>query len=203
MNRRLASTRPASFKRILAAALLAIATFALAACADLNGTLNGLLSNQLNFGPALIQQALNSEFPKDYKQMGGLVSLGIRNPRLSIPAGGSRLRVDFDLAVNNKSAGSFGVSSGVRFDAGTLGIYMEQPAIENLAVPALGGALGGNARNYVNQWLADYSRNEPVYRLTSQQLGGRKVSSATIANGQVLLNLAQADAGSLLQSKRR
>ena len=44
------------------------------------------------------------------------------------------------------------------------------PRIEQVDVPALGGAMNSSARALLNSWMAEYAREEPVYRLDNSLL---------------------------------
>src|SRR5688572_18807929 len=67
---------------------LAVAALALvlAACSTLNG-LGALLGNEVRFTPMQLQASLDRNFPKHYDKLGGLVSLTLLNPRLTIRKG--------------------------------------------------------------------------------------------------------------------
>ena len=174
-------------QRRLLIASMATAPVALAGCASL-GDISSLLGNQFSLSQFQIQNALNGSFPKKYDRLGGLASLSLQNPRLSIPQDSNRLR----LVGSQSATGNFGLSSGVRFDTRTLGIHLNEPAIELVDVPALGGAMNNTVRGALNTWLADYARDEPVYRFDNTllgRIGSRRVSGTRIANGQVVVNL--------------
>ena len=74
---------------------LAAATV-LAGCSTL-GAVAGMLGNQVSFTAPQLQGYLDRRFPRDYDKLGGLVTLSVLNPRLSIPQGSHRLRLDFDV----------------------------------------------------------------------------------------------------------
>ena len=182
-------------QRRLLLASLAASPFALAGCASLDAV-TALLGNQFFLSAFQLQNALNNNFPKNYDKLGGLASLTLANPSLTIPQNSNRLRLDLGLGLrllgNQSASGRFGLSSGVRFDTRTLGIHLNEPAIELVDVPALGGLMNNNVRGALNTWLADYSRNEPVYKFDNTllgRIGQRRVSSTEIANGQVVVNL--------------
>src|SRR5262245_7651987 len=86
---------PRRFYRTLIAAVLGLF---LAACSTLNG-LGALLGNEVRFTPMQLQGSLDRNFPKHYDKLGGLVSMTLLNPRLSIPQGSDRLRLDFDVGL--------------------------------------------------------------------------------------------------------
>jgi len=177
------------------AVITAVAAFALlSACS----TVGALLGDDLRFTPMQLQHSLDRNFPKHYDKLGGLVSLTLMNPRLTIPQDGNRLRLDFDLGLgalgsdSSKSSGHFALTSALRFDPSTRGLHLQEPKIEQVDVPALGGAMTTSARALLNSWLAEYAREEPVYRLDNSlldKLGSRRIGTTAIENGNVVVRL--------------
>ena len=177
--------------------VLMVALFA--GCSTL-GAAAALLGNQVAFTAPQLQSYLDKRFPRDYDKLDGLVTLSVLNPRLSIPQGSHRLRLDFDVGFgalgqdSRHPSGHFAVASGLRFDARTLGLHLDQPTLESVDAPSLGGALNGTGRELINRWLADYARDEPVYRFDNsllQRLGSRRIGATTIDNGLVVVHLDQ------------
>jgi hypothetical protein len=177
--------------------LLVAMAGALAACSSLNA-IGGLLGNQMAFTAPQLQGYLDKRFPRDYDKLGGLVTLTVLHPRLSIPQGSHRLRLDFDVGFGTLGrnsatpAGHFAVASGLRFEPRTLGLHLDQPTLESVDVPTLGGAMNGTGRDLINRWLADYARDEPVYKFDDslvQRLGARRIGATTIDNGLVVVHL--------------
>lgn len=184
-------------RRLIARSLLAGSALALAGCSTLDAV-TALLGNQLNFSQFQLQQSLNRNFPKHYDRFGGLVSMTLLNPRLSIPQGSNRLRLDFDVGVgalgsdSTRPSGHFALSSALRFDPSTRGLHLQDPTIEHVEVPSMGGVMNTTTRGLLNSWLADYSRNEPVYRFDNtllDRLGSRRVERTEITGGQVVVHL--------------
>jgi len=176
--------------------VLLAASGLLASCATLQ-TVAGLLNNQLVLGPSQLQAQLDRRFPRDYDQ--GMVTLVLLNPRLSIPAGDNRLRLDMDIGFRglgsdgSSPVGRFAVASGIRFDARTRGLHLADPSLEAIEIPRLGGALNSTGRDLVNRWLRDYARDEPVYTLDdvyARLRPGQTVTSTTIANGRVVVDFS-------------
>jgi hypothetical protein len=170
-----------------------------AGCSTL-GAVAGLLGNQVSFTAPQLQRYLDKRFPRDYDKLGGLVTLSVMHPQLSIPPGSHRLRLDFDVGVGTMGAhasrpsGHFAVASGLRFDAATRGLHLDQPTLESVDMPSLGGAMNATGRDLVNRWLADYARDEPVYRFDDsllQRLQSRRIGATTIDNGLVVVHLDQ------------
>ena len=181
----------------LRAAALVVAAVVLAACSTL-GAVSALLGNHVNFTQPQLQASLDRNFPKDYDKLGGLVSLTLMNPRLSIPQGSNRLRLDFDVGLgalgsdSSQARGRFALTSALRWDPTTRGLHLQDPSIESVDVPALGGMMNTTSRQLLNSWLADYARDEPVYRFDNSlldRIGSRRIGSTEIENGQVTVNL--------------
>ena len=171
----------------------------MAGCSTI-GAVTGLLGNQVAFTAPQLQSYLDKRFPRDYDKLSGLVTLSVLNPRLSIPQGSHRLRMDFDVGFgvmgqdSRRPSGHFALASGLRFDAHTLGLHLDQPTLESVDVPSLGGAMNGTGRELINRWLADYARDEPVYKFDDslmQRLGSRRIGATTIDNGLVVVHLDQ------------
>ena len=190
--------RNPAFRRGFACIAVACTTLLLAACSNL-GAIAAVLGNELNVTAPQLQAQLDRRFPRDYKKLDGLVTLRIVNPRLSIPANSHRLRMDFDVGVGvlgreATPSGHMAVASGLRFDAGTHSLHLDQPTLESADFPGLGGALNATGRELVDRWLADYARNEPVYQFDDslvERIGARRIDSTTIDNGQVVVHLGQ------------
>lgn len=181
--------------RRIAIVIAIILASLLAACSSLGSAV--LLGRDISFTAQQLQSQLDRKFPRDYRKLGGLVSISLLNPRLSLPGGG-RLQVDFDLGLaglgnsSRSGSGHFALQSGLRFDAGTLGLHLDNPEIINVDVPALGGAMNGNARSMLNSWLLDYAREEPVYRFDDSALGriaSRRIGRVEINPGVITLKL--------------
>lgn len=174
-----------------------LAATVIAGCSTLNAV-GALLGNSVTFTAPQLQQYLDRRFPRDYNKLGGLVSLSLLNPRLSIPQGESRLRLDFDIGIgtlgsdSRSPSGHFALTSGLRYDPNTRGLHLMNPSIDNVNVPALGGVMNGTARSALNTWLQDYARDEPIYQFDNSllgKLGSRRVGDAQIENGLVVVHL--------------
>ena len=163
-------------------------------------TVTALLGNTLTFTQPQLQEKLVKRFPRDYKKLGGLVTLTLMNPRLSIPPGERRLRVDFDVAAgalghaSRTPDGSFTLTSSLRYDPATRGLHLFEPRIDNVEVGSLGGRMGDTLRAALNDWLSDWSQKEPIYQFDDSligRLGARRVEGTKIEDGQVVVNLGE------------
>lgn len=179
--------------------LLAVTTVIVAACSTL-GAVGALLGDSVSFTAPQLQGYLDRRFPRDYDKLGGLVTLSVLNPRLSIPPGSSRLQLDFDVGFgalgrdSRTPAGRFAVASGLRWNPQTRGLHLDAPTLESVDVPQMGGSMNATGRELINRWLEDYARDEPVYQFDAglmQQLASRRIGTTTIENGQVVVHLGQ------------
>lgn len=185
-------------RRTTAIVMLVLTAMLIAGCSTLSAV-GAMLGSQVTFTQPQLQQSLNRNFPKRYEKLGGLVTLNLMNPRLSIPHGDTRLRLDFDVGFAGPGSsdattpsGRFALTSALRFDPGTRGLHLQNPTIEHVDVPALGGVMNSTSRQLLNSWLEDYSQQEPVYRFDNSlldRLSGRRISSTQIERGVVVVNL--------------
>lgn len=180
------------FVRVLLLALLAL----LAGCATRVGT--ALFGNEFAFSTPELQHSLDRRFPRDYQALGGLATVRLMNPRLSIPSTGGRVRVDFDVGFGGPGGGggtpdgSVAVTSAIRYDPATRGLHLQDPSLERLDVPALGGVMGDTARRALNRWLVDYAHDEPIHRFDDSllaRIGTRRISGTRIEPGRVIIQL--------------
>lgn len=170
---------------------------ALAACASL-GVVSAWLNGQVAYSPAQLQRSLDQRFPRTFDKLGGLVSVTMANPRLSIPPGESRLRLEFDLGMGalgseGATTGHVALASGLRYDTATQGLHLDNPELLQFELPGSGSLLKGGARGIVNTLLADYARSEPVYRLEPGLLdklpAGRRIDRVDIERGAAVVHL--------------
>ena len=179
--------------------LLVLSVLLLAGCTTL-GLVSAILGDRIAFTAPQLQQQLDRRFPRDYDKLGGLLTLSVLNPRLSIPQGTHRLRLDFDVGIgapgrdSRTPAGHLAIASGLRWNPSTRGLHLDAPSIESLRFAGPGEALTPAARDLVDRWLEDYAAREPVYRFDDsllQRLQSRSIGATTIENGQVVVHLDQ------------
>ncbi|MBW8822851.1 MAG: DUF1439 domain-containing protein [Xanthomonadales bacterium] len=179
-------------------AIAALLSLALVACTSVGD----LLSNRVTVSPEQLQSQLDRRFPRDYRKLGGMVSVRVMHPRLHLQPERHRLLLDFDAGVAAFGSdpatprGHFTVSSGLRFDPAAMALMLDAPAVERADVPALAGFGQGAIESLLNQWLLDEARNEPVYRFSTtdqDKLRGRSIRGiAVTASGlQVQLGNGQ------------
>lgn len=150
-------------------------------------------SSELAVSAAQVQGYLQSEFPRDFQALGGLVSMTASNPQLSIPAEGNRVQMQFDASNGGDALGRVWLSSGLRYDPQAKALFLEAPSVDRV-VPASGQELRERDRQLVSLFLQDYASSEPLYRLDPQLLasfGKVRVESARVANGRIVVQLNQ------------
>lgn len=192
------SDRSSLARTLLAPALLAVALVAvLPACSSLPAVQAALL-NRVALGEDDLQGYLDQRFPQDYAQLGGLLTLTVLQPKVRIPASGNRLHIDFDVGLGGVGIGDdapdghIAITSGLRFDAGTQALYLEDPRLESAELPMVGSRMNATGRELINGWLRDWARREALYRLDARhraQLGDRRVSGTLIEDGKVVVKL--------------
>jgi len=155
--------------------------------------------NEVGVAAPQVQQYLDTAFPREYEALGGLFTLTARDPKLSIPSSGDRLNMRFSASASSAGGGETPVgrivmSSGLRYDAKDNALYMDQPTVDDVQPASPGQRVDEQTRVLLNLWLADYARKEPLYKLDPAllaNLGGVKVESATIHNGQIVVRFNQ------------
>lgn len=156
-------------------------------------------ADSLTFSRDQLQEKLVRSFPREYQRLGGLVSLGLMNPRLSIPMDAQRLRLDVDVDVgalgrgDGQADGTLTLTSALRYDPAAHALYLADPRLEDVRIASTaGGRMNDTIRGALNDWLADWARREPVYRFDDSligRIGARRVKGTTIQNGQVVVDL--------------
>lgn len=184
-------------RRIPLVALALILLSLLAGCATL-GAVSAWLNDQVAVTPSQLQRQLDRRFPRDFDKLGGLVTVTLANPRVSIPPGDSRLRMEFDLGLGalggeGATSGRLALASGLRYDTATQGLHLDAPELLQFELPGSGELLRGGARGVVNSLLGELARSEPVYRLDDDLLdklpAGRRIGDVGIERGTVVVHL--------------
>lgn len=183
--------------RTLPVALVLFASVVLAGCTTLDAV-SSWLGNRVAFTAPQLQRHLDNSFPREFDKLGGLVSATLSHPRLSIPTGDHRLRLDFDIKVNalgarDVTSGHFALASGLRYNPATQGLHLQDPELLSIDMPNAGTLLKGGTRELLNAVLVEYANEEPVYRLDSDLLRklppGKRIASTDIENGLVVVHL--------------
>ncbi len=154
---------------------------------------------ELSVGSSQIQQYLDTAFPREYDALGGLFTLTARDPKLTIPATGDRLQMDFSASASSAGGadtpvGRIVMTSGLRYDAHDAALYLDQPTVDEVKPASPGHRVDEQTRVLLNLWLADYAKKEPLYKLDPSlmaTLGGVAVESTRIQNGQIVVRFNQ------------
>jgi len=174
-----------------------LALLSLAGCAAMN-TVSGYLGNQISFTAPQLQRHLNNSFPRDFDKLGGLVSASLSNPRVTIPPSDDRLRLDFDidvraLGVGEVSKGRFALASSLRYDPATRGLHLLDPEIVDVQLPGSGSLKQSGTRELINTVLAEYAKQEPVYRIDADVLdrlpANKRIGATLIEDGRIVVKL--------------
>lgn len=177
--------------------------FALLAClvfagCDAMNAVTGYLGSQISFTTPQLQRHLDNSFPREFDKLGGLVSATLRNPRLTIPPGDNRLRLDFDvggraLGAGEVSNGRFALTSSLRYDPETRGLHLLNPKIVDVEVPGSGSLKESGTRELINAVLAEYANQEPVYRIDADVLdrlpSNKRIGATLIEDGRIIVKL--------------
>ncbi len=183
--------------RLLVALPLMLVLLALAGCETLN-TVSGYLGNKIVFTEPQLQRYLGKRFPREIDKLGGLVSVTLSEPSLSLPQDDDRLHLGFNVAIGalgskSLTQGNFALASGLRYEPATQGLHLDNPEIIRLELEGGGALLQGGSRELVNLLLVELAREVPVYRLDDDLLrklpASKHIGAAHIRNGTVVIEL--------------
>ena len=152
----------------------------------------------LNLEPAMLQQHLAERFPVRNCQL-GLACVEFRAPQLNLPAGGDRLQLNTQLAVQaggREFPGRAGLSGRLRYEQAAGAFYIDDLTVTDFAldgVPeryaALVRAHGPQAVQAVQAAL----RDRPVYVIDSSTTAGAlarwAVRDVRVADGRFRVSL--------------
>lgn len=182
-------------KQTLSGSFRAGTMFLLLLCAPIVARSQTVKGNEVSVTGEQVQQHLAAEFPQDYDALGGLLTLTLSDPRLSIPTDGQRLMLGVDAKAASGSGaatpiGRLWLSSGLRFDPQRRALLLDQPALDRIDAASPGQKVDGRTQMLINLWLSDYAEKEPLYQLdpaTAALLGDLQVVSTNIENGRVVV----------------
>lgn len=191
-------------KQSLSGSFRTAAMFLLVLCAPLSALAQTVKGNEVSVTGKEVQQYLAAEFPQDYDALGGLLTMTLSDPQLSIPAEGQRLMLGIDAKAASAGGtatpiGRLWLSSGLRFDPQRQALLLDQPALDRIDAASPGQKVDGRTQMLINLWLADYAEKEPLYQLdsaTTALLGNLQVVSTAIENGRVVVRFNR-DIGAL------
>ena len=155
--------------------------------------------NELSVTAPQVQQYLDTAFPREFDALGGMFTLTARDPTLTIPDSGQRLQLAFSASASSSGGedtpvGRIHMSSGLRYDAQSNALYLDQPTLDDIKPADSGQRVDEQTRLLLNLWLSDYARKEPLYQLDPgmvSQMGTLKVESTRIEGGKIVVRLNQ------------
>ncbi|MFT3763394.1 MAG: DUF1439 domain-containing protein [Pseudoxanthomonas sp.] len=156
-------------------------------------------ANEIAIDAARIQQSLQTQFPYSVEVLGGLLVLTARDPALTIPARGDRLRMRFRADAGSPGAadlplGRVLLSGALRYDKPSHAFYLDAPVIEQVVPDRPGIEVDANGRELLTLLLQAYAGSEPLYRLDPKLLatfGDLQVESVRIEDGRVVIAFNQ------------
>ncbi|WP_372014704.1 DUF1439 domain-containing protein [Pseudoxanthomonas sp. 10H] len=157
-----------------------------------------LAGREVSIDAADAQQFLEGRFPHRQDVLGGLFEVSVSRPQLALPPG-TRLRLDMDLALATAGGtpvpmGRLQLTSALRYDTAQRAFFLDQPRIDDFRPASGSGTLDESSRGLLNAWLADYAREEPLYRIdptVAALLGGLDVRSAGVRDGRLVVTFNQ------------
>ena len=187
---------PVRFRPLAPTALLGLLLL-LAGCGTMNAV-SGFFGDRISFTEPQLQRRLDRSFPREFDKLGGLVSATLSHPRLTLAEGDDRLRLDFDIGVSavgagNVANGRFAIASRLRYDPATQGLHLDDPEVLSVELPGSGSVMRGGTRELINTVLAEYARQEPLYRIDSDVLDrlprGKRIGATLIEHGKIVVKL--------------
>jgi hypothetical protein len=168
-----------SRRRCTGAIAAAVLTAWLGAC--------GSIGNEYTFSQRQLQTALERKFPFSKRYL-ELFDIQLANPRLTLDPARNRVNLQFDAIVDNKLffrqplAGRFALDSGLRYDAPSRSVVLQDPEVQQFDVQGLPSqysrqinALGGIL---AEQLLQDYALY--TFRPDQLRVAGTDVEPGTI-----------------------
>lgn len=179
-------------RRLLAIVLLLMSAAAPALAIEVDG-------QEVSVAGPEVQEYLEAVFPQQYEALGGLFTLTARDPVLTIPVTGQRLQMTFSASASSPGRGSvpaarISVSSGLRYDPVRYAVFLDQPSIEDVRPAGDGPGVDEQTRMLLSLWLAEYAREEPLYRLEPEMvamLGSINVESTRIEDQRIVVRFNQ------------
>ncbi|TPQ39692.1 DUF1439 domain-containing protein [Cupriavidus pinatubonensis] len=147
----------------------------------------GSLGNQYTFSQSQLQSALERKFPFNKRYL-DIFDIQLANPRLTLDPARNRVNLQFDATVDNRLffrqalTGRFALDSGLRYDAPSHSVVLQDPEVQQFDVQGLPGqfsrqinALGGILAEQLLQGYALYT-----FRPDQLRVAGTDVEPGTI-----------------------
>ena len=174
-----------NYKKLLLVALIALG---LNGCVGLNP--NG--GYDITVPLSMINTTVQGNFPQSKNTKYG--KLMIEKPNILSKADADKLGVGTGFKFTNRLfgtiSGALSLSSGVRYDPATKGVYLASPMVDELKFEkfALSKYLTPSMRNTIGQIIAQTLAQKPIYSL-GNQVGASFVKGLSVKNGSIVVNL--------------
>ena len=174
-----------NYKKLLLVALVALG---LNGCVGLNP--NG--GYDITVPLSMINTTVQGNFPQSKDTKYG--KLMIEKPNILSKADADKLGVGTGFKFTNRFfgtiSGALSLSSGVRYDSATKGVYLASPMVDELKFEkfALSNYLTPSMRNAIGQVIAQTLAQKPIYNL-GNQVGASFVKGLSVKNGSIVINL--------------
>ncbi|ODV40892.1 hypothetical protein AWV79_03040 [Cupriavidus sp. UYMMa02A] len=147
----------------------------------------GYIGNEYTFSQSQLQSALDRKFPFSKRYL-ELFDIQLANPRLTFDPARNRVNLQFDATVDNKlffrqaMTGRFALDSGLRYDAPSHSVVLQDPQVQQFDVQGMPGqysrqinALGGILAEQLLQGYALYT-----FKPDQLRIAGTDVEPGTI-----------------------
>jgi len=142
---------------------------------------------------SMVNTTVQGNFPQNKKTSYG--TLLINKPNILSAKGGDKLGVGTSFKFSNMLmpkgiTGSISLSSGVRYDPATKGVYLNSPMVDDIkfAKFALSKYLTPSMRNSIGEVISQTLMKKPIYNL-GNQVGASFVKGISVKNGSLIVNL--------------
>ena len=174
-----------NYKKLL---LVAVVALGLNGCVGLNP--NG--GYDITVPLSMINTTIQGNFPQSKDTKYG--KLMIEKPNVLSSSAKDKLGVGTGFKFTNRLlgtiSGALSLSSGIRYDASTKGVYLASPMVDELKFEkfALSNYLTPSMRNAIGQIIAQTLAQKPIYNL-GDQVGASFVKGLSVKNGSIVVNL--------------
>ena len=168
--------------------LMALTILGLNSCVGLNP--NG--GYDITVPLSMVNTTVQGNFPQSKDTSYG--TLMIEKPNILSKADADKLGVGTGFKFTNRLLGTINgavsLSSGIRYDATTKGVYLASPMVDDLKFEkfALSNYLTPSMRNAIGKIIAQTLAKKPIYNL-GNQVGASFVKGLTVQNGSLVVNL--------------
>ena len=142
---------------------------------------------------SMVNTTVQGNFPQTKKVSYG--TLLIEKPNILSNSGGDKLGVGTgfkftNMLIPNGIKGTVSLSSGIRFDAQTKGLYLASPMVDELKIQkfSLSKYLTPSLRNQIGQIIAQTLAKQPIYSLQGKT-GVSFVKGISVNEGAIIVNV--------------